>query len=46
MLVVKGSNFDHGDQFLFIFQILMLYWQTPKKEINGKTDSYTELVHI
>ena len=37
MLVVKGSNFVHGEEFLPIFQILIFFLEVPINEIRGQT---------
>ena len=44
MLVVKGSHFIYGKEFLSIFQILMFLFQVPINEIRGPTG--LELDHI
>ena len=37
MLVVKGSNFVHGEELLPIFQILIFLLKVPINEIKGAT---------
>ena len=44
MLVVKGSNFVHGEEFWPIFQILIFLLQVPVNEI--REPAGLELVHI
>ena len=44
MLVIKRSNFAHGDEYLPIFQILIFKWEASKNETRGPPG--LKLAHI